>query len=276
MNLKSLLIKLNQSSYLYQDLVDFYEEIQDAKSRSSKQLVLTGYRGLIEKTLRITLFEVLLLKGYQEQCKDLRISSLIKMWIVDLNLYKSSSEIGILEAYNNELRLTHSYAEETLDNFCVIIASWCLYQVRCFKFFGDKYSIRPIDQKFRGGIMMSGDKKYLLSPQEDGTYVRVLEDGRKEILIQQQVLEMIYEMDPLIKKTAEKLFRLSQDPDVVLQYEEHEEKHLDEVWDEIDKIADQHGGHYVVPTIPGSIDTTDVSEFIKKQKEQREFEKRGS
>jgi hypothetical protein len=147
MNLKNILIELNQSSCLYQDLVDFYEEIQDAKSRSSKQLVLSGYRELIEKTLRITLFGVLSLKEYLEQCKDLKVGSLINMWIVDLNFYKSCPEIGILEAYNNELNLTHSYAEETLNNICVIIASWCLYQVRCFKFFGDKYSINPIDQK---------------------------------------------------------------------------------------------------------------------------------
>ncbi|CAM4028160.1 hypothetical protein L1N85_17165 [Paenibacillus alkaliterrae] len=152
MNLKKLLIELNQSSYLYQDLVDFYEEIQDAKSRSSKQLVLCGYRELIEKTLRITLFGVLSLKGYLEQCNDLRVSSLINMWIVESNFYKSSSEMGMLEAYNNELRLTHSCAEETLDNICVIIASWCLHQVRCFKVFGDKYSIKPIDQKIMNQV----------------------------------------------------------------------------------------------------------------------------
>lgn len=147
MNLKNLLIELNQSCFLYQDLIDYYEEIQDAKSKNSKQLVLSGYRELIEKTLRITLFGVLSLKEFHEQCKDLRVSSLIKMWIVDLDLYKSSSEIGILETYNNELRLTHSCAEETLDNICLIIASWCLYQVRCFKVIGDKYSIKPIDEK---------------------------------------------------------------------------------------------------------------------------------
>ncbi|CAM4028322.1 Rpn family recombination-promoting nuclease/putative transposase [Paenibacillus alkaliterrae] len=70
---------------------------------------------------------------------------------------------------------------------------------------------------------MSDDKKYLLTPQEDGTYVRVLEDGCKEILTHQQVLEMIYVRDPLIKKAAEKLERLSQDPEVVRQYEDREE-----------------------------------------------------
>ncbi|MFN0224054.1 hypothetical protein [Paenibacillus sp. KR2-11] len=80
-----------------------------------------------------------------------------------------------------------------------------------------------VEVKIRGGVMMSDDKKYLLSPQKDGTYVRVLEDGRKEILTHQQVLEMIYEMDPLIKKTAEKLDRLSQDPEVIRQHEGRKE-----------------------------------------------------
>lgn len=74
--------------------------------------------------------------------------------------------------------------------------------------------------EIRGGVMMSDDKKHLISPQADGTYVRELEDGRKEILTHQQVLEMIYEMDPLIKKAAEKLDRLSQDEEVVDRREE--------------------------------------------------------
>jgi hypothetical protein len=76
--------------------------------------------------------------------------------------------------------------------------------------------------EFVGGVMMSDDKKYLITQQEDGTYVRVLEDGRKETLTHQQVLEMIYDMDPVIHKAAKKLDRLSQDPDVVRQYEERE------------------------------------------------------
>jgi hypothetical protein len=143
MNLKNLLIELNQSSYLYPDLVGFYEEIQDAISRSSRQLVISGYRGLIENTVKTTLFHVLPLKGrYLEQCKDLRISSLINMWIFDLNINKFPSEIRVLEAY--ELNLTYSYVAETLDKICAIIASWCLHQVRCFKLFGDNYLLEPI------------------------------------------------------------------------------------------------------------------------------------
>jgi hypothetical protein len=80
-----------------------------------------------------------------------------------------------------------------------------------------------VEVEIRGGVMMSEDKKYLLSPQDDGTYVRLLEDGCKEILTHQQVLGMICEIDPLVKKAAEKLDRLSQDPEVVLQYKEREE-----------------------------------------------------
>lgn len=145
MNLKNLLIELNQSSYLYQDLVDFYEEIQEAKSGNSKQIVLSGYRELIEKTLKITLFGVLPLKGYLQQCKNLRVTCLINMWVFDLNIYLTSSEIGILEACKNDLGLTHSYASETLDKIYALVASWCLHQVRCFNFFGDKYSLKPIN-----------------------------------------------------------------------------------------------------------------------------------
>ena len=40
----------------------------------------------------------------------------------------------------------------------------------------------------------------------------------------------------------------------------------EEVWDEIDRKADQNGGHYVVPTTPDKVDTSDVSEFIQKRK----------
>jgi hypothetical protein len=37
-------------------------------------------------------------------------------------------------------------------------------------------------------------------------------------------------------------------------------------WEEIDKIADENGGHYVVPTYPGIIDTSAVSEFIREHR----------
>jgi hypothetical protein len=124
-----------------------------------------------------------------------------------------------------------------------------------------------------GGVIMSEDKKHLISQQEDGTYIRILEDGSKETLTHQQVLEMIFEMDPVIHKAAKKLDQLSKDPDVIRQFEERDAKHLDKEWDEIEKVVDQNGGHYVLPTKPGSVDTTAVSEFIKKQKEQSKSNK---
>lgn len=51
-------------------------------------------------------------------------------------------------------------------------------------------------------------------------------------------------------------------------------KHRDKDWEKIDEIADQNGGHYVVPTRPGEVDTSEVSKFIKKEKENCECEKR--
>lgn len=51
-------------------------------------------------------------------------------------------------------------------------------------------------------------------------------------------------------------------------------KNHEKAWDEIDKIADENGGHYVVPTKPGEVDTSEVSEYIKKLREKRECEKR--
>lgn len=41
-------------------------------------------------------------------------------------------------------------------------------------------------------------------------------------------------------------------------------------WDEIDKIADENSGHYVVPTTPGEVDTLNVSEYIKKIRKERD------
>lgn len=47
-------------------------------------------------------------------------------------------------------------------------------------------------------------------------------------------------------------------------------KHTDDVWDEIEKVVGHNGGHYVVPTKPDQVDTSQISEFIKKQKELRQ------
>ncbi|WP_413380783.1 hypothetical protein [Alkalihalobacillus sp. 1P02AB] len=51
-------------------------------------------------------------------------------------------------------------------------------------------------------------------------------------------------------------------------------KNHDKIWDKIDQIADENGGHYVVPTKPGKVDTSDVSEFIRKTKAKRAKEKK--
>ena len=68
---------------------------------------------------------------------------------------------------------------------------------------------------------------------------------------------------------AIKMWKRGVDPEVIeretiLSLEDI--KLLQASWDEIDKIADENGGHYVVPTKPGEVDTSDVSEYIKKRK----------
>jgi hypothetical protein len=45
-------------------------------------------------------------------------------------------------------------------------------------------------------------------------------------------------------------------------------------WDKIDEIVDQNGGHYVVPTIPGKVDTSVVSRFIQKEKAKRTMDEK--
>lgn len=41
-------------------------------------------------------------------------------------------------------------------------------------------------------------------------------------------------------------------------------------WNEINKIADENGGHYVVLSKPGEVDTSELSKEIKRIKESRE------
>ncbi|MED4019190.1 hypothetical protein [Sutcliffiella cohnii] len=40
----------------------------------------------------------------------------------------------------------------------------------------------------------------------------------------------------------------------------------EKVWDKIDKIADQYDGHYVEPTVPDKVETSDISSYIQKIK----------
>jgi len=49
-------------------------------------------------------------------------------------------------------------------------------------------------------------------------------DGEnREKTDREKLLEQIYQMDPLIAEAAEKLKRLSEDPEIVRQYNEREE-----------------------------------------------------
>lgn len=70
---------------------------------------------------------------------------------------------------------------------------------------------------------MNNRKKFLeeiyeVDPSKKEENLQQLSEESLRKIHHQMLLEKVYELDPLIKKAAEKLQRLSEDPEVVEQY----------------------------------------------------------